>query len=392
MIKMMLNYQKNKALYIVITSPLLYLFALTLIVLVVYILEQRVKLRLFSFIPAIVWIYILSMSLAYSGLIVTNEAIESVASLAKKNLLPAMLFLILLQVDIKSFMKLGKKLILAYLLALFSLAFAFILIGILFDFSADEAAAFGALSGSWMGGSANMIAVGSALGVSEEAFGYALIVDSVNYTLWVMLLLFLVPFAKYFNHFTKAKASEMQMSDLACSCTIGPKRYWLLFVLALFVSYVSQFFSWHVTLINQTTSVVIMATLLGVLGSFTPLKTLGGSKELATTMLYFLIAIIGSKALFDSFDGVVYYVLAGASILVVHAMIMVIGAKLLKLDLFSIALASLSNIGGVASAPILAAAYHHSLVGVGVLMAIMGYIVGTFGGLGVGMIMMEIVK
>lgn len=375
-----------------ITSPLLYLFALTLIVLVVYILDQRIKLRLFHFVPAIVWIYILCISLAYSGLIVANEAIDSVASLAKKNLLPAMLFLILLQVDIKSFMKLGKKLIVAYVLALFSLSFAFIVISVLFDFSVDEAAAFGALSGSWMGGSANMVAVGSALGVSEEAFGYALIVDSVNYTLWVMLLLFLVPFAKYFNSFTKTKASEMQMNDLACACTIGPKRYWLLFVLALFVSYVSQFFSWHVMLINQTTSVVIMATLLGVLGSFTPLKTLGGSKELATTMLYFLIAIIGSQALFDSFDGVVFYVLAGASILVVHAMIMVIGAKLLKLDLFSIALASLSNIGGVASAPILAAAYHQSLVGVGVLMAIMGYIVGTFGGLGVGILMMELAK
>lgn len=375
-----------------ITSPLLYLFALTLIVLVVYMLDQRVKLRLFGFVPAIVWIYILSMSLAYSGLIVTNEAIDSVASLAKKNLLPAMLFLILLQVDIKSFMKLGKKLIVAYVLALFSLAFAFIFISVLFHFSADEAAAFGALSGSWMGGSANMIAVGSALGVSEEAFGYALIVDSVNYTLWVMLLLFLVPFAKYFNTFTKAKASEIEMNDLACSCTIGPKRYWPLLLLALLVSYVSQFFSWHVTLINQTTSVVIMATLLGVLGSFTSLKTIGGSKELATTMLYFLIAIIGSKALFESFDGVVLYVLAGASILVLHAMIMVLGAKLFRLDLFSIALASLANIGGVASAPILAAAYHQSLVGVGVLMAIMGYIVGTFGGLGVGMIMMEIAK
>ena len=66
---------------------------------------------------------------------------------------------------------------------------------------------------------------------------------------------------------------------------------------------------------------------------------------------------------------------------------MVLGAKLLKLDLFSIAVASLANIGGVASAPLLAAAYDKSLVGVGVLMAVMGYIIGTFGGLLVGNIL-----
>ena len=369
-----------------ILSPIFYLFTLSLIVLGSYFLETRTKLALFSYLPAIIWIYLLSMLLGYSGLIEFNEAISGVAALAKSNLLPAMLFLLLLQVDIKAFAKLGKKLILAYVLALFSLALAFVLVALAFRFTPDEAAAFGALSGSWMGGSANMIAVGSALGVSEEAFGYALIVDSVNYTLWVMLLLLLVPFAARFNRFTKACGTTNEIAELACSCSIGAKRYWLLVLLSLFVSYVSQFFSWHVTLINQTTSVVVMATLLGILGSFTRLK------ELATTMLYFLIAIIGSRAVFENFEGVVVYVFAGFLILIVHAIIMVVGAKLLKIDLFSIAVASLSNIGGVASAPILAAAYHPSLAGVGVLMAIMGYIVGTFGGLGVGMIMMEIAK
>jgi uncharacterized membrane protein len=109
-------------------------------------------------------------------------------------------------------------------------------------------------------------------------------------------------------------------------------------------------------------------------------------------MLYILIALIGSKAVFDNFSDVGVYVLAGFSILVIHAVIMVIGAKIFKLDLFSVAVASLSNIGGVASAPILAATYNKSLVSVGVLMAIMGYLIGTFGGLLVGNILMWIVK
>jgi len=107
-------------------------------------------------------------------------------------------------------------------------------------------------------------------------------------------------------------------------------------------------------------------------------------------MLYVLIALIGSKAIIESFAGLGVYVLAGFSILMMHALLMVIGAKIFKLDLFSIAVASLSNIGGVASAPILAATYNKSLVSVGVLMAIMGYLIGTFGGLLVGNILIGI--
>ena len=129
-----------------------------------------------------------------------------------------------------------------------------------------------------------------------------------------------------------------------------------------------------------------------MLGSFTKLKNINGSSEVATTMLYIIIALIGSKAVFESFSDVGFYVFAGFTILLIHASIMVIGAKIFKLDLFSVAVASLSNIGGVASAPILAAAYNKSLVSVGVLMAIMGYLIGTFGGLFVGNILVGLVK
>jgi uncharacterized membrane protein len=132
---------------------------------------------------------------------------------------------------------------------------------------------------------------------------------------------------------------------------------------------------------------VIVATIAGVVASFTKLSELNGSSNIATSMLYMLIALIGSRAIFESFTDVGFYIFAGFLILVIHAIIMVIGAKIFKLDLFSISVASLSNIGGVASAPILAAAYNKSLVGVGVLMAIMGYIIGTFGGLFIGNIL-----
>lgn len=371
-----------------ISSPLAYLFALALLSAVISIFEQKSKLKFFKYIPSFVLIYIFSMSLASFGMFEQNEAIDAIYKNTKQNLLPAMLFLMLLQVDIRDFFKLGKPLLISYALALFSLSFAFIFISFIFDFDKATASAFGALSGSWMGGVANMVAVGSALNVSQEAFGYALIVDSVNYTIWIMFLLFLTPFAYKFNSFTSSHEQMAKLSEIGCACTIGAKRYWLLILLAITVAFgVNLIASSGFVLLNYTTTTVILATILGLLGSFTKLKSINGSSEVATSMLYMLIALIGSKAVFENFDGVGVQVFAGFCILLIHALIMVAGAKIFRLDLFSIAIASLSNIGGVASASILAATYNKALVGVGVLMAIMGYLVGTFGGLAVGNIL-----
>ena len=371
-----------------IASPILYLFTLAILVTLLYLLESRSKLQIFKYIPAVVFIYGLSMLFASLGLFESNEAIATLYKRLKTNLLPAMLFLMLLQVDFKHFLELGRSLTIAYLLALFSLSFAFIAVAFLFSFSSSMSGAFGALAGSWMGGTANMIAVGSALGVSEDAFAYALVVDSVNYTLWVMLLLFLVPFANIFNKFTKSSEKFSSLGAIGCACTLGAKRYWLLIALALFVSFLAQFIGSYIKLINTTTTVVLLASLFGLLGSFTKLREINGSSEVATSMLYIIIALIGSQAVIESFSGVGIYVLSGFAILVIHGVLMFGGAKLFKLDLFSISVASLSNIGGVASAPILAATYDKSLVSVGVLMAIMGYIIGTFGGLAVGNILL----
>ncbi len=377
---------------LLITSAFAYLLSIAFIASFFHILQTKTKFKLFEYIPAVVMIYALSMFLASMGFFAHTEEIQNIYSLTKSNLLPAMLFLMLLQIDFQHFAKLGRSLLIAYIVAVVSIAFAFVVVFMAFGFSQDGAAAFGALAGSWMGGTANMIAVGSALNVSQEAYGYALIVDSFNYTLWVMFLLFMVPFAKKFNSFVGAYRETDNYSEIGCACSVGAKRYWLLLFFAVLVSLSTQILSEYFVLLNKSTTVVLLATLFGVLGSFTKLKTLNGSSEIATTMLYILIALIGSRAVFEEFSGVGVYVLAGFMILLVHALLMVVAAKLFKLDLFSIAVASLANIGGVASAPILAAAYNKSLVSVGVLMAIMGYLIGTFGGLAVGEILLRLAQ
>ena len=209
----------------------------------------------------------------------------------------------------------------------------------------------------------------------------------------MIFLLFLTPFAHYFNAFTASHEQMAKLEAIGCVSALGKKRYLLLIFLSALVSIGVNFLAYSgFEILNYTTTTVILATMLGILGSFTRLKTINGSSSAGSAMLYMLIALIGSKALFENFSGVGVYVFGGFCILVIHTLIMVAGAKVFKLDLFSIAVASLSNIGGVASASILAATYNRALVGVGVLMAVMGFIIGTFVGLAVGNVLIWFAK
>jgi uncharacterized membrane protein len=139
--------------------------------------------------------------------------------------------------------------------------------------------------------------------------------------------------------------------------------------------------------LTTTTWIVILATLTGILFAMTPLAKLPGASVLANVMLYLIVALIASRANFTELTEAPLYIFAGFVIIFIHMIIMVVCAKLFKLDLFSLGVASLANIGGVASAPILASAYSKALIPIGVLMAMMGYIIGTFGGLMVGKVL-----
>ncbi len=364
-------------------SSLIYLLTIAFIALGIMQLEQK-KWKIFRYFPGIVIVYTLSMFIAQYAQWGNDEAITQNYKLLKNNLLPAMLFLMLLSINFKAFITMGRSLLIAYSGAFFSLIFSFVFVFWLFGFGIDDSGVFAALSGSWMGGTANMLAIGSALHVSEIQMGYAMIVDSINYTFWVMSLLSLVVIAPRFNSWSGASISHDDISDIGCSCTIGPKRYWLLLIVALSISLLSQIMAIQIEGLSQTTWIVLIATLFGLIGSQTPLSKINGANQIANTMLYLLVALIGSRASFDNGTTIVTYIFAGSSILILHALFMIILAKIFKLDLFSIGVASLANIGGVASAPLLAAAYNRSLIGIAVLMAIMGYLIGTFGGLFVG--------
>ena len=158
------------------------------------------------------------------------------------------------------------------------------------------------------------------------------------------------------------------------------------FLVSVLAQYVASFLP-TTSFLTTTTWIVILATLSGILFAMTPLAKISGSSQIANIMLYLIVALIASRANFSELTEAPLYIFAGFVIIAIHVLIMVIFAKLFRIDLFSLGVASLANIGGVASAPILASAYSKALIPIGVLMAMMGYIVGTFGGLMVGKVL-----
>ena len=372
-----------------IVSSFYYLFTVAFLAFAFASLEKITQHKIFTFLPSVVLIYATAMLLAHFGLWQENESIHQSYKNVKTLLLPAMLFVMLLQIDLKAFVGLGRSLIIAYTASVLSLAFSFIFLFWLFSLDHDAAGVFATLAGSWTGGTANMLAVAAALDVKESLMGYALIVDSIDYTLWVMTLLLLVGFAPLFNRWTKAPL-RFNMVDKADDSQAQTKRVIplvLLFIFSLFIAYISNYLASLLGGLSTTTWSVLFATLFGLIGSRTRLNEITGSATLSSAMLMFLIALIGSQAHLRGFSEVPLYLGVGLLVLLLHALIMVIVAKVFRLDLFSIGVASLANIGGVASAPILAAAYHRSLIGIAVLMAIMGYMIGTFAGLGIGYVL-----
>ncbi len=375
-----------------------YLAALILIASAVVTIEKKTQLKLFEYLPSIVIVYFAVMLFSTFGLWQKTESVTAVYKIVKSNLLPAMIFLMLLSADMREIFKLGKKMLLTFFLASFSIALGFIGMFALFHghFGVDSWKPFAALSGSWMGGTANMVAIQGALNLPDSAMGYTLLIDSIDYAIWVMILLALVPLAKKFNHWSKADTSlidevgERLARKEDAKKPVSISSVLLLVGIAAIVSFTSQYFASFLpttSFLTTTTWIVIIATLVGILFAMTPLSRVSGASLLANIMLYLIVALIASRANFAELTEAPLYILAGFVIILIHVVIMVVFAKIFKLDLFSLGVASLANIGGVASAPILASAYSKALIPIGVLMAMMGYIVGTFGGLMVGKIL-----
>lgn len=355
--------------------------------------------KIFKFAPPIVLIYLGLMILCTVRLWDLDSTTTAYNSL-KNPLLYAMLFIMLLRCDLKKIIKLGPKMLIGFFSATLSIALGFVVSYAIMHGALGEGAwkSLGALCGSWMGGGGNMLAIQAALNVDEASMAYALVMDSICATLYVMFLLWAIGFSGKFNKWTKANTKAIDEVGAAleeeAKANVKPLTWQNIIILVgagLLASAICQmggsYISGIAPFFDKATWTVLLITVASLLLALTPFGKLKGTEEVSNVLLYIVIALIASRADLGSMGNAPMWLLSGLIILVIHVVIMIILAKLLKLDIFTCAVASLANIGGTATAPVLAGTYSSALVPVGIIMALLGYVVGTGGGLIVAQLM-----
>ena len=372
-----------------ITNGFTYVAVLICLAAALITLEKKTGWKLFEFLPPVVLIYLLAMLLCTAGTWDMKATKPAYAAL-KNSLTYTMVFMMLLRCDIRKVLKLGPRMLLGFFSASLTIMIGFIgAFTIMKGIIGDNAwMGLGALCGSWLGGSGNMVAVQAALNISESDMGYALVIDSIDYSIWVMFLLWLIQLAPRFNAWNKADTKTLdevsrglEEDAAANKAPITMQSLLLLLGSALLAAAigtnVGAALNSMVPFLDKATWTILFITATGLIGAISPLGRTAGSAELSNMLLYCVIALLASRASLLELADAPYWILTGFIVLGIHFTLMFIIAKILKLDMFTACVASLANIGGTASAPVLAGSYAGSLVPVGILMALLGYVIGT---------------
>lgn len=394
------------------TPPGVLAILLGILGVVFYAASRPVVGRLFKVIPALIFCYFVPTLFSTPWSFVDaagNDAIFRVIPNAsplfdfvKKIVLPASLFLFTLNLDLKGIIRLGPK------------AGGMLLAGTLgvviggpiavwmwqSQMPPDGQLPLAYLAGSWIGGGANAIALQKSFNVTDAAISPIIVVDVFIANCWMAVLLFFAGKPKGIDRILGGDTSAIddltkRMEDyhdaVKRHATIGD----ILAILALsfggaWISGVAadalmsiDFFARGSDYVGAFAWKVIFVTILGVVCSFTKMRTLegAGASRFGGVMIYLLVACIGAGADFSRIFEARGYMLIGATWMIIHITVLLIAAKLMKAPFFFVAVGSKANIGGAASAPVVAGAFNPVLAPVGALLAIAGYVLGTFAGL-----------
>ncbi|MGH9339433.1 MAG: DUF819 domain-containing protein [Acidobacteriota bacterium] len=359
----------------------------------------------YKIIPSIILIYYLPTLASTFGLIpAASPTYEWMANY----LLPFSLFILMITIDIPTILKIGPKAIIMMLAGTLGVVIGAPITFLIFEswLPADAWKGMAALSGSWIGGGANFAAVKEAVDAPDTIIGPIIIVDTaVGYT-WMGVLLFLANHQRVIDRWSRASAAliedlnrrlhyfqEARMKPITLPDTfiivavgfigavicrelgaaVHAATHPLLLDSAPLVASIFSPFTWLVILIST----------LGILLSFTRLRQIdnAGASKLGYAALYLFLTSIGAQANLAGILAAPVLLLVGTVWILVHVAFLFIAARLIKAPMFLIAVGSQANIGGAASAPIVAAAYYEALAPVGLLMAILGYLLGNYAGL-----------
>ena len=389
-----------------ITNGFTYIAFLMFVAGTLLFLQKNTKWKIFDIVPPLVWIYVLHMIICTFG-VYESDAVKSTYSAFKNNLLYAMIFVMLLRCDFRKLGKLGPRMIAIFLGCSLTLAIGTIAAYPLFMNSLGGGektwAAVAALYASWVGGSGNMAAMEAAFTIDPGAYGAALALDTVCYSVWIALLLLAVKIAPKWNKATKADTSKLDAiaeaanAELAKDKKVATAADWIFLIgISLLVSSFTQFAGKAMNnalcnigldMFGAATCTTVLVTVLGLIAAVTPLGKMAGVEELSSVYLYAVVSMLASRASLVDLIAAPMWVVYGFVILLVHVVLMFILSKIFKWDLCMVSTASLANIGGSASAPIVATAYNPNFAGIGVLMGVLGAAVGNFFGIGMGAIL-----
>lgn len=350
-------------------------------------LERFTGWRLFRYLVPMIWIYATPMVLRNVG--VFPESSPAYDVLGQYGL-PSFIVLLLLSVDVGAAVRVMGKGIGVMLLGTVGVVvggpIAYFLVGRWLDPEAWRA--FGALAGSWIGGTGNMAAVAGGLETPPEQFGLAVLADAVIYVGWLPLLLVSKQFAEKFNRWTGVSADRLERMDAAAGLEVTEEQtpevrhYVTLGTIALGVTW---FAGWLAPILPELGDVltastwnILIVTTIGISLSFTPARGIPGSHQVAMAIVYVFLARMGATASLEGLSQAPAFLLGAVIWILIHGAFCLAGAWLFKIDVHSAAIASAANIGGAASAPIVAAYHRESLVPVAVLMALLGYAMGNY--------------
>ncbi len=357
--------------------------------------EQITAWKLFQYAPPLLFIYATPVFLNNLDVIPSSSTVYSgLSSFA----LPVFIVLMLIKVNVPAAVKVMGKGVLVMLMGT-----AGVVIGAVVSYvivhrwlAPDAWKGFGALAGSWIGGTGNMAATSEMLATPPEQFGLAVLADNVIYIVWLPILLASKNFADRFNAWAKVPEDRIRMMDSAALMMAEEERtpamrdYLYLAAVAIGVTWISTelasvFFKAMVSsapdlqvILSESTWRILLITTISLSLSVTPVAKLPNATAMGTAMIYVFVAGMGARATVDGFAQAPAFLLGAFIWIFIHGAFCLAGAKLFRVDVHSAAIASAANIGAAASAPIVAAFHRPSLVPVSILMALIGYALGNY--------------
>ncbi|MBL7013168.1 MAG: DUF819 family protein [Candidatus Marinimicrobia bacterium] len=374
--------------------------------------------KFYTFVPTLLLCYFIP-SLFNSFGIISGEY-SNLYFVASRYLLPTSLVLLTISIDLSSIIKLGTK-----ALIMFFTGTVGIIIGgplaimIISFFAPDIVGGVGpsavwrgltTVAGSWIGGGANQAAMKEVFQVGDHLFSAMIAVDVIVANIWMAFLLYGAGIHQRLDNWLQAdtsalirlkekmetyRAQILRMPDLSDTIKIMSVGFGVTGIAHFGSDIIAPWVSSHAPELEKfsLTSgffwLIVLATTMALGLSFTKVRNLegAGASRYGSLFLYILVATIGMKmdllAIFDQPE----LFLVGLIWMTIHALLLIVVAKLIKAPFFFMAVGSQANVGGAASAPIIASAFHPSLAPVGVLLAVLGYAVGTYGAWLCGIIM-----